>query len=450
MDESWLTTSLCPMCLKRIDAQLVHEDHAWYLHKECPEHGLTRTILWKGSIPMELWIRTKKKATIKVPNTMVTEQGCPFDCGLCSQHRQHTCTALIEVTKRCNLSCTYCFASSHTTRETDPSLEIIKHQYTSILNHSGMCNIQLSGGEPTLRDDLPEIIRLGKELGFEFIQVNTNGIRLAEDKNYVARLKEAGLSSVFLQFDGIKDETYQQLRGRGLASIKMKAIEHCKEYHIGVVLVPTLVPGVNVDQIGEIIKYGINEAPTVRGVHFQPVSFFGRIPFVPHDAQRITLPEVMDEICRQMKDIITLDMLLPPGCENALCSFHGNFSFDGKRLLSSSKEKKSECCTTQTAEEGAIKAKNFVRKRWVVEKKVSLAKTVEVSNHSDWDRILEQITKQSFSISGMAFQDVWNINLERVKDCCIHVSTQEGNLIPFCLYNVTSATGDSLYREVLE
>jgi hypothetical protein len=440
-NEQLETKSLCPICLKKISATILTEGKTSYMVKECPKHGTFKTVLWRGGIPMEQWIRNKERAYIKNPVTKV-DKGCPFDCGLCSEHRQHTCTALIEITQNCNLQCKFCFADSSANKEKEPSLEEIRLQYESVLKVSGTCNIQLSGGEPTIRDDLPEIVKMGCNLGFTFIQINTNGIRIAEDENYVSSLKEAGLSSVFLQFDGTYDKIYETLRGKALFQKKVKAIENCKKHDIGVVLVPTLVPGVNIDNIGEMIKFGIKQAPTVRGIHFQPVSYFGRMPKTPQDTDRITLPEVMEEISKQTEDMILIESMKPPGCENALCSFHGNYIIEETGLKQVSK-RASCCCSTEKAEEGATKAKAFVARNWSNNSNSNCEQNKE---DSDWDKILKNIQKNSFSISAMAFQDVWNVNLERIKDCCIHVVTRDGRLIPFCMYNLTNTEGRSLYR----
>jgi len=439
------TKSLCPVCLKKIGAQIHTQGNNTYMEKSCPEHGVFKTIVWKGNIPMEKWVRKKERAYIKNPITAAV-RGCPFDCGLCSEHRQHTCTALIEVTQNCNLNCSFCFADSYACKKEDPSVEQIKLQYKSVLKTSGRCNIQLSGGEPTVRNDLPLIIKVGVELGFSFIQVNTNGIRMGEDENYVKELKDAGLSSIFLQFDGTEDSIYKRLRGRELLNVKIRAIENCKKHGIGIVLVPTLVPGINLDNIGGIIDFAIEHLPEVRGVHFQPVSYFGRVPFVPKDGDRITLPEVMEEIERQTEGKIGIESLKPPGCENSLCSFHGSYLYEGKKKLTNITSC-SSCCSGEKAEEGAIKAKDYVSRNWSLRKADNLKDKSYEGEITDWDEIIDNIQKNSFSISAMAFQDVWNVDMERVKDCCIHVVSPDGRLIPFCLYNISDKEGRYLYRK---
>ncbi|MDY0264522.1 MAG: radical SAM protein [Sulfurospirillum cavolei] len=435
------TQSLCPICLRSVEAFIVQEDDKAFMLKTCLEHGAFETIVWRGKTPMHEWVRTKERAFINHPITPI-EKGCPFDCGLCSAHRQHTCTALIEVTKRCNLKCRFCFADALDAPNEDPSLEQLRFQFESIFKVSGACNIQLSGGEPSVRNDLDAIVRIGREAGFSFIQLNTNGIRLAQDEAYVKALKEAGLSSVFLQFDGVDDAIYRHLRGRALFELKCQAIENCKKYGIGVVLVPTIVPKINDHHIGEIVRFAIGRSPAVRGVHFQPVSYFGRIPNPPKDEDRITLPEVMDALCEQTDGMISLASLQPPGCENALCSFNGNFLIEEGVLKPVTK--RAACCSQESekAEVGAAKAKAFVARNW------SYQKQTPSETLSDWDKILSAIQNNSFSLSGMAFQDVWNVNLERIRDCCIHVSTAEGKLIPFCMYNLTNTRGESLYRDV--
>lgn len=456
------TASLCPVCLTRVPAAREQQDDTVFLVKQCPEHGSFRTVIWRGPVPFSSWLRPKKAAPLKKAFTAVS-RGCPFDCGLCPTHGQHTCTALIEITQRCNLHCPVCFADAAMTgnNSKDPSMSRIGFLYDRIMDASGLCNIQLSGGEPTVRDDLPAIIALGKSKGFSFIQLNTNGLCLAADRNYALCLKEAGLCSVFLQFDGLSRDTHIALRGRDLNTIKEQALHHCRDAGLAVVLVPTLVPGINTHEIGAIIKYATRFAPTVRGVHFQPVSYFGRFPEAPADKDRLTLPELLQLIKNQSGGAITAEHFAPPSCEHALCSFHGNFLVEENGNLLPLGNRQATCCSTgegQTesvpAFEGREKSVAFTARQW------SLPSLPRASGPCAWesdktkqpqddlDRFLARARTHTFSLSAMAFQDVWNIDLERLQGCCIHVVSPEGNLIPFCAYNLTSTLGKPLYRGV--
>ena len=185
---------------------------------------------------------------------------------------------LLEVTQRCDLGCPICFASAGVDAPSDPDLSEIRLWYETMLRAGGPYNVQLSGGEPCQRDDLPEIIRLGRDLGFSYFQLNTNGLRLAADLPYLQALKDAGLSVVYLQFDGTDDAIYRTIRGRDLLTLKETAIRNCEQLEIGVVLVPTVVPGVNAGDLGAIIRFALDHYPTVRAVHLQPVAYFGRYP----------------------------------------------------------------------------------------------------------------------------------------------------------------------------
>jgi len=444
------TESVCPECLQRIPARRVQRGDDVYLVKRCETHGTFEVIVWRGEPAHSAWVRPKTPTAPEHPLTPV-EQGCPFDCGLCPEHRQQTCTALLEVTQRCNLHCAFCFAAqfdraAETSQVSpDPDLATLEGWYRGLLRASGPCNVQLSGGEPTLRDDLPAIVALGRELGFDFIQVNTNGLRFAHDPDYVAALKTAGLASVFLQFDGAEDTIYRRLRGRPLLAEKEAALAACAAHGLGVILVPTLVPGVNVHAIGDIVRFGLAHAPTVRGVHFQPVSYFGRYPTPPTDEDRITLPEVIQELAAQTEGLVRAEAFVPPGCENALCSFHGNFVQLADGRLHAWTRRRSCCCQPKPAEEGAADARKFVAHQWVAPEPDAGVMPPGPSL-GGWDEVLERARTHGFCISGMAFQDAWTLDLERLRDCCIHTVAPDGRIVPFCAYNLTDRHGQALYR----
>ena len=247
------TQSICPVCLDRIPAYYEQEGDNIYFCKTCPEHGDFRVLQWRGAQMYHKW-REQSVHAEKQHHKPEGKRGCPFDCGLCQEHEGGTCTAVLEVTYRCNMNCKICFADA-TKEQFDPTLEQVRGMYETAKKNGGFCSIQLSGGEPTVRDDLPQIIAMGKEMGFPHIQVNSNGLRIAKEIDYLKRLKEAGADLIYLQFDGLKGEIYETIRGRDILKEKLQAIENCKQVGIGVLLVPTVVPGVNLDQLGEIIRF---------------------------------------------------------------------------------------------------------------------------------------------------------------------------------------------------
>lgn len=454
-----MTASVCPVCLNRIAAERVASGERVELVKTCPEHGMFRTVVWNGRPAFDEWQRPKIPAILR-PVLHETQRGCPFDCGLCREHRQRSCTVLLEITRRCNLSCAVCFAGSHPQAAPDPGLMEVRDWYRTAWSLAPGSNIQLSGGEPTVRDDLPEIVAAGREAGFGFLQLNTNGIRLAADGGYVKALKDAGLSSVFLQFDGTDDAVHVELRGRPLAEVKRRAIDACADHGIGVVLVPTLVPGVNTGRIGSLLQTAVGLSPAVRGVHFQPISYFGRYPRPIDGSGRITLPEVMAAIERQSAGMFLAADFRPPGCENAWCSFHADYIvLPGGRVQALHSVRPLSCgCAPLPAEEGARRAMAHVARQWTapdgkpVESAPPEITSAEAAIGSSGstpmrlDAFLDRARTHVFTVSAMAFQDAWTLDLERLRECCIHVLDPHNGLVPFCAYNLTAVDGKALYR----
>jgi len=451
-----VTESLCPVCLKRIPAtrQLLG-DEVFQL-KECEEHGPFRTLIWRGEPSMAEWRRPKPPVHPDVCYGTV-DKGCPFDCGLCSAHEQLPCSVLLEVTDRCNLQCAVCFADAGHGETHDPPLEKISTLLERAMAAAGPCNLQLSGGEPTLRGDLPEIVAAARRIGFSFIQLNTNGLRLASDRNFADRLQAAGLSSVFLQFDGVDDGIYRTLRGRALLEQKLQAVRNAGEAGLGVVLVPTLVRGVNSDAVGAIVRQALDLAPVVRGIHFQPVSYFGRISGLG-DGDRFTLPELMNCLEGQTGGLLKVTDFSPPGGEHAHCSFHATYIYSadgGLRPLGATGG--DSCCSTDCGGGGIGKTVDTVSRRWKLPSNSSPLSeqtccsgnrpdAVRVEGVLDLDVFLREVATRSFTISAMAFQDAENLDLERLRGCCISVISADGRLVPFCAYNLTSRDGRSLYR----
>lgn len=417
------TRSVCPVCLKNLPAVLIKDENGEIdLGKECPEHGTFRVPVWQGLIDFDRWARSSD------PLSPESGLSCPQNCGICPEHETGTCCALLEVTSRCNLHCTYCFADGGKPVD-DPDLEEMKAAIREIVRQCTSPLLQLSGGEPTLRDDLPELVKCAKEAGCSYVQVNTNGIRLAKDSLYAKRLAEAGLDIVFLQFDGTSDGIYQSLRGAPLLQIKLEAIRVCSDLRLGVTLVPTVVKGVNDGDLGNLVALAKKLSPGVRGIHFQPVSYFGRVPHLPGREDRYTLDRLMANLSEQAG--IPLDSFMPSRCDHPLCGFHASFLIapDGKLnpLSSITHSAKNRGCAQDNRE--------YVARHWR-HPPPEPAPTADFSDEMDFDTFLYRLRHESLTLSAMAFQDAMNLNIERLHRCSLHVY-EKGKIKPFCAKYLT-------------
>jgi uncharacterized radical SAM superfamily Fe-S cluster-containing enzyme len=438
------TGSICPICFKTIPASYAQIGDKTYLKKICHEHGDFEALVWDEEdladniLSYDSW-NTEGFNTI--PTSFETEaiNGCPHDCGLCENHKQQACCVLIEITQNCDQNCKYCFASASSDNGNTKDLSIpeIREIYEDLLrkNNGRPFNIQLSGGEPTLHPDLPEIIKMGKDIGFPYIQLNTNGRRIGEDQEYAKELKQAGLSSVFLQFDGTEDSIYEKIRGKKLLDIKNRAIQNCSNVGLGVVLVVTVVPMINDDNLGEILKFAMDGLPYIRGIHFQPISYFGRFPKQPEDKDRITIPTLINKLVEQSEGKLEANNFIPLATGHSMCSFHGNFLLmeDGE-LKALSVGSKSVACSCK--EESIEKARNYIAKKWTYEDRNTKGEESDSYDFSSWDIFINRMHSHGFSITCMAFQDAWNLDLERLKKCRVQVAVKGGKLIPFCAYNI--------------
>lgn len=484
------TTSVCPVCLRPIPAEkVVGADGQIYLEKTCPDHGHWRTLIWEGDAESyAAWAARDCHTPPLLPFAKAAEKGCPNDCGLCTEHKQATCCTLLELTNRCNLACPVCFASAGQAAPHDLPLDEIARQYDHLMAHGGPYNIQLSGGEPTMRDDLAEIITLGREKGFSFFQLNTNGIRLAEEAGYAEHLAAAGLSTVFLQFDGLDDAIYRVLRGRPLKALKLAAIDNCRRAGLPVVLVPTLAKGVNDQALGEILDFALAHAPYVRGVHIQPMTFLGRNSMDPN-AARLTIPAVLRLIEAQTGGRMKADDFSGGGAESPYCSFHASYLKNGDTLKALPKRQGSCCCqsseTRETvAQQWSAKASSACCGETPAQTESCYCGSEQPAQTSCYgeasaqtesccggeapaqtesccggapaddgfdtsslDAFLAKAVENTFTVSGMVFQDAWNLDLERLQRCYICEVDSTHGMVPFCAYNLTDLDGKALYRK---
>ena len=435
------TQSLCPICLRVIPAVRLAVGDDVFMEKTCPEHAGFRTLIWRGLPSYDQWGVGEEVAGADIVNRE-SLYGCPYDCGLCSAHKSPTCTVLLEVTERCNLRCPVCFAEAGESFGADPTIGAIKAILETLIDSGGPVPLQLSGGEPTVRDDLPQIVAFAKALGFGHVQINTNGVRIAHDRDYLKKLQAAGADLIYLQMDGVSDEVNKTIRGAYLARIKLQALSNCVEVKIGVQLVPTIIRGVNDHEIGAVIDLAKSYIPVVKGVHFQPISYFGRYNVAPSDEHRETIPDLLRALETQTAGEIGVKDFAPRRQRDAHCGFSAFYILneDGRlkpttrfRNQTGDPAPKPKCSLTP-----AEHVRRFIteRSRYQEESKDCGCKSSNCTSSS-----LERWETHGFSISGMPFMDVWTVDLERLRGCCVHTAKSDGRIIPFCANYLTSASG---------
>ena len=307
--------SLCATCLRRVDGKIVFQDGRVLMMKRCPEHG-PETVLIADDV--DYWRRARE--VFLKPSEMPrrfqtpTRYGCPYDCGLCPDHEQHSCVALIEVADQCNLDCPICYASSGTHRQEVKPLTQIERMLDDLVRSEGHADVlQISGGEPTLHPDFFDILDAARQRPIHHLMVNTNGVRIARDEAFTRRLADymPGFE-LYLQFDSLERDALLELRGADLRSVRLQALDRLDELGISTTLVCTLARGTNDQELGRIIEFAL-ERPSVRGVTFQPIQDAGRTENYDVSRDRLTLTEVRRLILEQT-DIFRPEDLLPVPC----------------------------------------------------------------------------------------------------------------------------------------
>jgi len=308
------TISICSTCLKRVDAKIVFEDDKVFMLKNCPQHGREKVLIATDIEYYKNCRNYAKRSEMPLKFNTPTHYGCPYDCGLCQDHEQHSCLTVVEVTDRCNLSCPTCYAMSSPSYGRHRTLEEIEQMLDTIVANEGKPDVvQISGGEPTVHPQFFEILDIAKTKPIKHLMLNTNGIRIAKDEKFAERLASyAPDFEIYLQFDSFKKEALEQLRGEDLREVRSKAIEHLNKFNLSTTLVVTLQKGLNTDEIGDIIRYALKQR-CVRGVTFQPTQEAGRLENYTSSTDRYTLTEVRSAILEQT-DIFNANDLLPVPC----------------------------------------------------------------------------------------------------------------------------------------
>jgi 7,8-dihydro-6-hydroxymethylpterin dimethyltransferase len=437
-----LTNSICSQCLRKTEAKVIIEEGRVYLWKHCPRHGREKVLI---STDVDYYKRCReflKPAEMpQVWNTPI-RYGCPYDCGLCPDHEQHSCLTLVEVTDHCNLQCPICYAESSPKRTSWRSLAEIGRMLDAVVRNEGEPDIvQISGGEPTLHPQFFEILDMAKARPIRHLMVNTNGIRIAQDREFVRRLAEymPGFE-IYLQFDSLEKEALMELRGADLREIRRKAVEHLNEFNISTTLVVTLKKGVNDGEIGRVIQYGL-EQPAVRGVTFQPIQAAGRTEAFDPSRDRLTLSEVRQRIIEQ-SGVFAAEDIIPVPC-------HPDCLAMGYALkLNGSVTPLTGLIDPQILLEGGRNTIVFEQDQSLKERIFHLFSTSHSPQSSALSLksllcCLPQVAlpdaigyENVFRVIIMQFLDPYNFDVRSVKKSCVHIVHPDGRIIPFDTYNL--------------
>jgi uncharacterized radical SAM superfamily Fe-S cluster-containing enzyme len=438
-----LTNSLCSKCLKKVEAKVIIQDDRVYLHKWCPEHRSERVLISTDAEYYKLSRQTLKAGQMPLKFNTPIKYGCPYDCGLCPDHEQHSCLTLVEITDQCNLTCPVCYSESSPLRTTHRSMEQIEFMLDCIVRNEAEPDVvQISGGEPTIHPQFFEVLDAAKSRPIKHLMINTNGIRIANDPAFAKRLKDymPGFE-VYLQFDSLRKDPLLALRGVDLRDIRTKALAHLNEHNISTTLVVTLKKGLNDGEIGEIIDFALQQK-CVRGITFQPIQHAGRLDDFNPETDRLTLSEVRQQILRQSPVFKPSDVIPVPCHPDCLAMAYAlkiggtvtplTGMIDPKVLLHG------EGNTIVYEKHDSIRGELFRLFSTAASPGSSAASLkqllcclpmVQMENEAiTYDNI--------FRIIIMQFLDPHNFDVRSVKKSCVHIVHPDGRIIPFDTFNM--------------
>jgi uncharacterized radical SAM superfamily Fe-S cluster-containing enzyme len=469
-----VTKSLCPECLTVVDAKIVSKRNRIYFRKCCPTHGVREDFVCSDAARFD---RLDRGFPGKVPRLFGTaaNRGCPYDCGLCNEHEQHTCIALLEITSSCNLTCPMCFAASapggiHVPLES--CLRAIDH----LVEVEGRPEVlQLSGGEPTIHPQFLEILDYACAKPIDVVMINTNGIRLATEAKFLRQIATyRDRAEVYLQFDGFDESHHETLRGKSLLASKLKAIDALGEARVKTTLVCTLQSGVNEDQPGRMVRFAMRR-PHVTGVSFQPATYCGRYLLPEQLENRVTFPDVADAIGEQTEGLFRADDFLPLPCAhpnghtlayayrggeaatpiNRFIDLGANLDllangivFTRERAQQLIEQVLSRACNPSGADpEPSLPSSDQCVSSCIPSRSSGVPEfdpgdqTARIAA-SFFAKAAQGSLQQSdlLRITVTSFMDAYNFDIRQLMKSCVHHLLPSGHLIPFSAYNV-------LYRD---
>jgi uncharacterized radical SAM superfamily Fe-S cluster-containing enzyme len=443
--------SICTTCFRRVDAKIVFEDGNVYMLKRCPEHGFERVLI-ADDID---YYRRCREVFIKPPempdhyNTPI-KYGCPYDCGLCPDHEQHSCLSLIEICDACNLDCPICYAQSGTHRTTYRSLAHVESMLDAVVSNEIEPDIvQISGGEPTLHPDFFAILDAAKRRPIKHLMVNTNGLRIAQDDAFAERLATYMPEfELYLQFDSLRRAPLLQLRGADLRSIREKALEKLNRLGISTTLVVTVARGVNDDELGAIVDFALQQ-PCVRGVTFQPVQQAGRLQNYDPAVHRLTLTEVRWKILSQTNVFQHAD-LIPVPCHPDSLAMAYAMKLDG-RIVPLTGMIEPDVLINGGGNTIVYEKDDAIRNHIFKLFSTNHSPAGQASTLRELLCCLPQVLaprnlgyQNLFRVLIVQFIDAQSFDLRSIKKTCVHIAHPDGKrLIPFDTYNM-------FYRDDLE
>lgn len=440
------TKSICPICKDVLDAETFAQDNQIFLRKRCPEHGEFTARTYGDAEAYFATMRYNKPGTFSRETQTEVKDGCPLDCGLCPEHKQHACLGLIEVNSNCNLDCPVCFADSGTHQPNSFSLthaQIEKMLDTFVAAEGEPEVVMFSGGEPSIHPHILDFIALAQEKGVKRVVLNTNGIKLAHDKGFARALGELQ-PAIYLQFDGFDEATHLTLRGRDLRKAKQAALDNCAENNLWVSLTATIEKAVNEHEVGKIIEFGMSH-PAARAAIFQPTTHAGRmIGFDP--TTRLTNPDIVAYICEQLPAWFRKSDFFPSPCCFPTCRTITYTVGNGKTCIPVPRlieiDDYLDYITDRVLPDpddlrGALEdlwSASAIPGTAITDEHISYLEDCAACGITT-PAILDDLADQVFMIVIQDFQDPYTLNVRQLMKCCVEHITPDGRLIPFCAYN---------------
>lgn len=435
------TISLCPECLQRIGAKIIIEEEQVFMTKRCPNHGFFKVKI-ADDVAYYKNIRNYNKAS-DTPIHFGTEvkYGCPYDCGLCVDHEQHSCLSIVEVTDRCNLTCPTCYAYSSLHHGQHRSLAQINDMLDTIVRNEGEPDVvQLSGGEPTLHPEFFAIMDLAKSKPIKHLMLNTNGIRIANDPGFAEQLAQyAPGFEIYLQFDSFQADVLTEFRGKDLTEIRRKAIAKLNELNLSTTLVVVLEEGKNIHEIGDILAYALDQ-PCVRGVTFQPVSIAGRNKS-DSAPNKITLTGVRNEILKQFP-LLQPDDVIPVPCNPDALAMAYVLKLEGQNLPLTRFINPNDLLYQDTRNTIVYEQDKGLYTQLVDIFSTGISVDDVQPKMEQLLCCLPQVTAPNLSYDNlfrviiMNFMDAYDFDVRSVKKSCVHIINDELKLIPFETMNL--------------